>query len=264
MYILGRTQPLDRYAIIECLGVIQRLGFDGVEICLENPDIDPDLLDDDLAARVRERVHALGLAPYSVSYHKDYIFDDEELRRTLAAIRWTRALGSDVFVFAGTRKRTGDTDEWARLVRRTRELVRAAEEIGVTLAEEFEPDFIVGCTAELLRLFEAIPSPHLAANLDLGHMFLCDPDPIGAIGQVGARAVHAHVENMRTGVHDHMVPQEGDMVLADYINALAQTGFDGGLALDLYKYDYEQVAPGAIAHLRALIAAAEGISSTAE
>lgn len=257
MYILGRTQPLAHYPITECLAVIKRLGFDGVEICLENPDIDPDLLDAALAARIRERVRALGLAPYSVSYHKDYVFDDEELRRTLAAIHWTRALGSDVFVFAGTSKRTGDDEEWARMVRRTRQLVRTAEEIGVTLAEEFEPGFIVGSSAELLRLFEAIPSPRLAANLDLGHMFLCDPDPIGAIGLVGARAVHAHVENMRAGVHDHMLPQEGDMALADYIGALAQVGYRGGLALDLYKHDYEQVAPGAIAYLRALIAAAE-------
>ena len=256
MYIWGRTQPLDRYPISECLGVIQRLGFDGVEICLENHDIAPDIMTRDTAARVRDRVHELGLTPYSVSYHKDYIYQDEEQERTLAAIRRTPALGSDVFVFSGGAKRTGDAEEWARMLARTRELVRVAEDVGVTLAQEFEPNFVVGTTAELLRLFEEIPSPRLAANLDLGHMFLCDPDPVAAIRQVGAKTVHAHVEGMASGIHQHMLPNEGDMALGDYIRALVEIGFTGGMALDLYLHDYEQVSPEQIAYLRGLIAAA--------
>jgi sugar phosphate isomerase/epimerase len=55
------------------------------------------------------------------------------------------------------------------------------------------------------------------------------------------------------GVHDHLIPQEGDMDLAAYLAVLAGTSFTGGLALDLYKYDYEAVAGEAIAYLRGLI-----------
>ena len=142
------------------------------------------------------------------------------------------------------------------MVRRTAELVEIAQAQGVVLALEFEPGFVVGSTADLLRLFEAIPSPHLAANLDLGHVFLCDPDPLGAIRQVGPKVVHGHIENMRAAVHDHLIPQEGDMDLAAYLAALADAGFTGGLALDLYKYDYEAVAGEAIAYLRGLIESA--------
>jgi sugar phosphate isomerase/epimerase len=52
---------------------------------------------------------------------------------------------------------------------------------------------------------------------------------------------------------DHLLPQEGDMDLGAYIQALTRVGFDGGLALDLYKYDYEAIAPRSIDHLRGLI-----------
>jgi sugar phosphate isomerase/epimerase len=253
MQVYGRTQPLSHYSILECLNVIQKSGFDGVELCLENPDVVPSILDDEILARVREHIHSLGLVPYSVSYHKDYIYDDTHLRDTIRAIEVTPMLGSDIFVFAGAPAQAGDADAWPRMIERTRELVRVAEANGVTLAEEFEPGFIVGCTADLLRLFDEIPSMHLMANLDLGHTFLCDPDPIAAIHAIGSRIVHGHIENMAQGVHDHLLPHEGDMPLAEYIRALGEVGFSGGLALDLYKHDYEAVAPAAIACIRALL-----------
>ena len=254
MKILARTQPLDQYPIHDGLRLIERLGFDGVEVCLENPDLAPDDLTEAQALSVGSLINELGLHPHSVSYHKDYIYHDLELDRTKRAIALTPAFGTDLFVFAGTRKRTGDEQEWARMVERTRELADTAEACGVILAEEFEPGFIVGSTAELLRLFDQVSSPHLAANLDLGHVFLCDPDPLEAIQQVGERIVHCHIENMATGVHQHLLPHEGDMDLAAYLEALARVGFRGGLALDLYKVDYAAVAPEAIAYLRGLLA----------
>lgn len=250
----GRTQPLAHYPIHECLRLIARLGFDGAEICLENEDIRPELLDDDAVKHLEEAIQTAGLASFSISFHKDYIYNDAFLAGTRRAIEVTRALGSGVCVFGDTTKRSGDIEEWRRMVARTRELVAVAEGEGVIIAKEFEPGFIVGCSADLLRLFAEIPSDKLAANLDLGHVFLCDPDPLQAIRQVGSKMVHGHIENMRAGVHEHLLPHEGDMDLRQYLAALDEIGFEGGLALDLYKHDYETVAPQALAFLRGLLA----------
>jgi sugar phosphate isomerase/epimerase len=253
MKLFARTQPLAEYPILRGLAVIKQLGFDGVEVCLENPDLTVDLLTPEMVARVRDKLAELGMRDYSISLHKDYIYDDGLFAETQRAIRLTRSFGAEIFVLAGTRKRTGDAAEWQRMVQRMRVLVEIAAGEGVTLAEEFEPGFIVGSTAELLRLFAEIPSPALAANLDLGHVFLCDPDPLTAIRQVGGKIVHGHIENMKTGVHNHLLPQEGDMDLRAYLRALAAVGFKGGLALDLYKLDYAAVAPGCLAYLRGLM-----------
>ncbi len=255
MKILGRTQPLSRYPVLRALEVIRGLGFDGVEICLENDDMAPDVLTPEIITGVREKVVELGLAPYSISYHQDYVYSDAYFELTKDAIRMTPEFGTDLFVFSGPPKRaTGDAEgEWARMVERTRELADVAELNGVILAEEFEPNFVVGTTAELLRLFDEVGSSALAANLDLGHIFLCDHDPMAAIRAVGDRIVHCHVENMAAGVHDHLLPQEGDMDLRAYLRALADVGYMGPLSLDLYKYDYAVVAPAAIDYLRTLI-----------
>lgn len=246
----GRTQTLARYPMLDCLAVLKRLGFDGVEICLENPELAPKTLTADLARRVGDRCRELELA-FSVSYHKNYIYDDGQFEDTKKAVSLTPAFGASVFVISGT-GRCGRADEWQRMVERTRELVQVAEDAGVTLAEEFEPNFIVGSTADLHRLFDAIPSKHLQANLDLGHVFLCDPDPLAAIASLKDRIVHCHIENMARGVHCHLPPWLGDMDLRAYLRALTDIGFNGPLALDLYNEDYEEVGARAVTFLREL------------
>ncbi|MGC9347561.1 MAG: sugar phosphate isomerase/epimerase family protein [Anaerolineae bacterium] len=259
---MGRTQPLAQYPVLRALEIIDGLGFDGVEICLENDDMAPEILTPQKIEAVRQLVTDLGLSPYSISYHQDYLYNDAYFETTKQAVELTPEFGTDIFVFSGPAKRSGDEREWSLMVDRTRELVELAELAGVVLAEEFEPNFVVGSTADLLRLFEEVDSPALAANLDLGHVFLCDPHPIEAIHAVGDRIVHCHIENMAEGVHDHLLPQEGDMDLKAYLAALRDIGYEGGLSLDLYKYEYEKVAGDAIAYLRDLLTSLEGEGAT--
>jgi sugar phosphate isomerase/epimerase len=254
MKISGRTQPLyPRYSILEALEVIRRLGFNGVEICLEVDELAPDRLTPEFVFAIREKVRTLALSPHVIGYHRDYIYDDAEFEKTKIAIQLTPAFGTNVLIFSGTAQRSGDDVAWQRMLIRTRALVQLAEDCSVVLAQEFEPGFIVGSTQDLLRLFVEIPSPNLAANLDLGHVFLCDPDPLASIRQLGSKIVHGHVENMRYGIHNHLLPQEGDMDLKLYLNELENVGFTGALALDLYSYDYAAVSPEVLKFLSGMI-----------
>ena len=254
MYISARTQMFHRYSVLDSLNIIKKLGFDGVEIGFLRADwsmIPPDEMP---VAAIRERLAQLGLSPNAVSMHADYIFDDGILARIKETIPVVRDFGTHILIINGAKQRSGDAAEWQLMVERTRTLVEVAEAHDVVLALEFEPDFVVGSTADLLRLFAEIPSPNLAANLDIGHVFLCDPDPLDAIAQLGAKIVHCHIEDMPTGQHDHRLPGAGDMDLGAYIRALRSAGFDGAMALDLYAYDYEAIAKDTVALLHRLIA----------
>jgi sugar phosphate isomerase/epimerase len=244
---------------MKCLERIKELGFDGVEVCLEHPDLLPEKLSSTLAQQVAAKIRELGLTPHSVSYHVDYVYNTQMFDDTCKAIGLTQEFGTDIFVFGCATKRTGDAEEWQRKVERTRALVRIAEQHGVILADEFEPGFILGSTADLHRLFQAIPSPNLMANLDVGHVFLCDPDPMEAIASLKGKIAHVHIENMEAGVHRHLVPQEGDMDMTAYLKALRDTGFDGALALDLYEQDYEAVAPESLTYLRRCLSSCDQI-----
>jgi len=251
MIIAGRTQPLSALPWREALQTLSQLGFAGVEVCLENPDLAPPLLNEDLAREARGILGALGFDGWSVSYHKD-LLDDRFFAETVKAITLTPLFGAQVLVIGGPHLQAAWPNAWERLVSRLCELCAVAADYGITLAEEAEPGFVVGSTADLLRLCDDVGSDRLAANLDLGHAFLCDPDPLGAIAELGPRIVHVHIENMNRGVHDHQLPWEGDMDLGAYMAALQGVGFRGLAALDLYRQDYAAIAPRAIAYIQNL------------
>jgi sugar phosphate isomerase/epimerase len=256
LILSGRTQMMDAYPVPEALGRMKSLGFAGAEICVENLGfgIRPELFDAAYLAEVAATAKDLELDAWSYSYHADYIRDDEVLDRTIQAIRLTPTVGTDTFVFSGGRvdKLAYPQEEWRTLVTRTRVLAREAQANGVRLALEPEPGFICGTSAQLLRLMDEVDSPSLCCNMDVGHAFLCDPFPLESIRELGDRIVHCHLEDMRRGVHDHLLPGDGDMDLPAFVRALEALGCSGPAALDLYGYDYEQVAPGAMKYLRAV------------
>ena len=257
MHITGRTQMMSQYSVYEALGRMKELGFGGAEICLEAMNFTPrpELLEDYVIAKIRERITDLDLKGMSFSYHSNYISNDDAFALTKKAIKTTRAFGTNLFVFSGRRadKTAPAKDQWRQMVERTRELCAVAEDNGVILAKEPEPGFICGTSEEFIALTQEIPSPALCCNLDLGHAFLCDRDPFQSIRQLNNRIVHCHIENMKRGVHDHRLPDDGDMDLPAYIAALQSVHFSGPLAFDMYGYDYEAVSPGVIGYFKGLI-----------
>ena len=252
MLLYGRTQPLADLSIGKAIDTIARVGFEGAEICLENPELAPATLTEAMARDVVKRAKDAGLKKWSVSYHVDFMRNDDMLEGSLKAIRLMHAFESNVFVFSNIRCAKPTDADWRLLVERTKPLIEAAEACGVTLAEEPEPGFLIGSTTDMHRYFELVPSPRLAVNMDIGHSFLCDPDPMEAIRSLKGRIAHCHVENMPKGEHRHLPPDEGDMDLAAYFNVLAAVGFRGGMALDLYKTDYAAVAERTLPLMRRL------------
>ena len=245
---------MSEYTVPVALEHMSALGLDSAEVCVESLDftIRPELFDRVYLEEVSAAAHSLGMKNWSYSYHADYIRNDEAFERTIEAIRLTRSAGTDLFVFSGGRsnKLADPNLEWQALVDRTRTLASEAEASKVRLALETEPGFICGTTEELLRLMDEIASPALCCNMDIGHAFLCDPDPVASIRRLGDRIIHCHIEDMRRGVHDHRLPGNGDMDIRAIVIALEEVGFSGPAAIDLYGFDYEAVLPGVINFFR--------------
>jgi sugar phosphate isomerase/epimerase len=76
---------------------------------------------------------------------------------------------------------------------------------------------------------------------------------LDSIDQLGEKIIHCHISGMPSKIHDHVLMSEGDLDLASYLNALKEIGFNGGLALDLYKYDYEAVAVESVIYFKDLL-----------
>ena len=250
MLLSGRNQPLAELSLAEGFDALHRAGADAVELCHEHPAMSPEKASPEQAAGVAEMLADAGIRASAVGWHCDYVLDDANYERLPELIALTPLYGTDVFITACVKSGEG---AWERALERTGVLCEAAEQAGVRLAIEYEPNFLVEDSASLLRLVKEVGSDALAANLDLGHAFLMEDDPAEGIRSLGDRIAHCHVEGMAEGTHKHLLPWEGDLPLEDCFSVLQEVGFDGALALDLYGVDYAAVAPKCFDYLRGLL-----------
>ena len=257
MLLYGRTQMLPQYSYTDAVGFIMDAGFDGVEISAFDKQFNPreEFYAPGFAGKMREAMDRRGVKGFSVSAHKDYTQSPEAYEIVRDMIRVAAELGSGYAIINGAIRREGEeyAAQWDAMIQKTRELACIAGEQGVKLAIEYEPGFVIDSTQLLLKALAEIGADNVGINCDIGHVFLCDPDPLLAIEQSAPYILQCHVENMARGVHDHLVPWEGDMDLPAYIAKLKEVGFDGGLGLDLYKYEYADVCADCAAYFRRLI-----------
>jgi len=231
-----RTAGFHQWPILDVLNLLGRLGYDGVEICLEHPDCRPETLTPAGAADLARLCADAGLEVASVSYHADV--EEPALRRenTVRALSLVSAFGADVFIMNGRRLEPG-AEEGVRteLAELLDALLPRAEADGLRVAIEPEPGLAVGCSAEMKALLDRAGNPHLAVNLDVGHAFLTDADVCDSIRLLGPTIAHTHMEGMAAGVHKHLLPGEGDLDLVAVCRTLAEIGYDGYCTIDLFN-----------------------------
>lgn len=256
MYYLARTQMLSNYSYPDSLKLASKLGYDGVEISVldSNFTVRNDFFEKGVINKLKSEVDKMKVV--SVSCHLDYVNSDQNLNIIIQAFAVARELGADIFIINGAlssaKNKEEKKKEWQKMIARTSYLSLEAEKKGIRLAKEFEPNFITGNTEQLLKVFKEVDSSNLYANIDIGHVFLCDSKPMQSLKKLQGKIIHGHIENMKKNIHDHLLPYQGDMDLKLYIKQLDNIGFNGPLALDLYKYNYKDVSEKCLKYLRSL------------
>jgi L-ribulose-5-phosphate 3-epimerase len=128
-----------------------------------------------------------------------------------------------------------------------------AEVRNVRLAFEPEPGMFVATMAEFAGLFEVMRSPWFGLTLDLGHLHCLGEEPItGHIKEWRQVLWNIHIEDMRRGVHDHLLFGDGDMNFPPILEALADIDYPGGVHVELSRHGHDavNVARRALAFLR--------------
>ncbi len=158
------------------------------------------------------------------------------------AIDAAAALGSDcVSLWSGAIRDGASRDEaMQRLCEGLSAVLEYAERADVMLAFEPEPDLLVDTMASYAELIERVKSPRLQLTLDVGHLHCLRETPIPAvIRRWRGRLVNVHIEDMRAGVHEHLMFGEGEMDFPPIIVALAEIGYDGGVHVELSRHSHE-------------------------
>jgi sugar phosphate isomerase/epimerase len=249
-----RTGPL-RQATEEAAAELARLGYDCLELCLEAPDVRPEEMTQARADALLRRLDDLGIGLASLSYHADREPLDQRAANQARAIQVAQWMGADILILNAERS-VDQERQWTAHVEQLSRLCEVAEDAGVSLAVEPEPLLVIGSSQDALDMIEAVGSPALKVNLDVGHAQITDDDVAASIRQLGPAIVHLHLEDIAGRVHRHLPFGAGDIDFDAIQRALAEIGYAGPYVVDLFGQDMDpiQVAADALAAMRRLFA----------
>src|SRR5208283_4647950 len=110
----------------------------------------------------------------------------------------------------------------------------------VRIALEPEPDMLIDTMTAWEELLARAGMADLCLTLDIGHLHCQGEGPIDEVlGRWASRLVNVHVEDMRAGVHEHLMFGEGQIDFPAVFRGLAQIGYAGGVHVELSRHSHE-------------------------
>ena len=272
--LLGyNTNGFAHHRLEDVLAILADLGYGCVAITLDYHVLDP--YEDGLARRVEsvrrqlEKLELRSVVETGARFLLDprdkhqptLLSSDPEARgRRLdflrRAVRIAADLGSDVVSFwSGTpRDNAGSETHLSRLVESCRLLSDEAAERGVRLAFEPEPGMLIDTMDRFAQLVDAVRHPAFGLTLDIGHLHCQGEVPIvDHLRRWRHLLWNVHIEDMRRGVHDHLMFGEGEIDFVPVLRTLQEIDYRGGVYVELSRHSHDAVhtARAALAYLKA-------------
>ena len=115
--------------------------------------------------------------------------------------------------------------------------VELAEKLQIRLLVEPEPGLLIEKFGQYLEFMARIDSPWVGLNFDIGHAYCVSEDPQDWVAQMAPHTRHYHFEDIAdTRVHRHLIPGRGAIDFQATLRAIAATGYDDWVTVELYPY----------------------------
>ena len=110
----------------------------------------------------------------------------------------------------------------------------------VSIAFEPEPGMLIDTMTAWEELLAQPGMDDLCLTLDIGHLHCQGEGPIDEVlCRCASRLVNVHIEDMRAGVHEHLMFGEGQIDFSTVFRGLSQIGFAGGVHVELSRHSHE-------------------------
>ena len=272
MFYGYNTNGFAHHRLEDALAILAGLGYQGVALTLDHHVLNP--YDADVPGRVaavrrlleRHRLRCVVetgarflLDPWHK--HQPTLLSAEPREREVRLDFLTRAvavaheLGADAVSFwsGAARDDAGPAVHLGRLAEGCRRLCDAAAQSGVRLAFEPEPGMFIDTMDRFAELHDRVAHPAFGLTVDVGHLHCQGETPIAAhLERWRDLLWNVHIEDMRRGVHDHLMFGEGEIDFGPVLRALEEIGYAGGVHVELSRHSHDAVetARRALAFLR--------------
>jgi sugar phosphate isomerase/epimerase len=160
------------------------------------------------------------------------------------AIDIAAALGSDAVSFWSGSLRDDVTRAQAmsRLVAGCRQILDHAMVRNVKLAFEPEPGMFIARMSDFEELSRYVDHPLFGLTIDIGHVHCLNDGSIPSVlERFRSRLVNVHIEDMRRGVHDHLMFGEGEIDFPPVLGKLRELDYSGGVHVELSRHSHDAV-----------------------
>jgi sugar phosphate isomerase/epimerase len=260
--LLGyNTNGFAHHRLDDTLEILAKLGYKSVAITLDHDVLDPFAPDfRGKAAWVHSQLQELGLRSVVETgarflldrwrKHQPTLLSPEPAKRLLRLLYLRRAvdtaalLGSDAVSFwsGAADDPASDADLMTRLVEGCKELCDYAAARDVRLAFEPEPDMFIDTMAAYGELFQRVGHPAFGLTIDVGHLHCLNEVPIADhLRRWRERLWNVHIEDMRRGVHDHLMFGEGEIDFGAVLQTLQKIKYTGGVHVELSRHSHDAV-----------------------
>jgi sugar phosphate isomerase/epimerase len=243
-----------KFSIFEAVEKIAALGFRGIEIMCDQPHLYPPDFGENTLARLKASIDERGLQVTNLNsftlfavgdtYLPSWIEPGEERRETRIQHTLQCLKLADYFdcknISVPPGGPVGDISrkEAMGLFHRGLErVVPKAEELGVKILVEPEPDLLIEKTPEFKDFIREVRSAVIGLNFDIGHFFCAGEDPSVAFEELFQWIGHVHLEDIGVDrVHNHLIPGRGAIQFLEVLKTMIRLGYTGDISLELYPY----------------------------
>jgi sugar phosphate isomerase/epimerase len=247
------------FSIEETISRIADLGYSGIEVLADVPHAWPAGLLEDRKQSIRDCLARYKLVISNVNafmmnavadprqpyWHPGWTDPDPHYRairreHTKRALRLAQEIGAANITTepGGHLTPEQDWDAAARIFYdELMPCVEVAEEVGVRLLIEPEPELMIEKFGQYLEFMRRIDSPWVGLNFDIGHAYCVKEEPQDWVAKMAPHTRHYHFEDIAaTRIHKHLIPGQGAIDFAATFSAIANTGYDGWITVELYPY----------------------------
>ena len=248
------TNAFVKFSLFEAIEKIERLGFRGVEIMGDRPHLYPPDFDDDELSRLKgllndshlkvTNINSFTLFAVGDTYLPSWIEPDKErreirIRHTLDSLKVAEILGCKNISVppGGPLNGMSRKDALALFHQGMERVIPLAEELGIKILVEPEPDLMIETTQEFGTFIKDVKSKMVGINFDIGHFYCAGEAPHSSFETLYEWVGHVHLEDIATSrVHNHLIAGQGAISFKDVFRAMVNLGYSGDISLELYPY----------------------------